>query len=570
MFGNMSVMDFRISKLHGENVISLIRPEVREGVFLDNSFRIVEDIAIDGFNMHDFNLVDNGERALIITRGVRNASEELSRVTGLEHGQCEANFLGIEEVDTKTWEPVWNWTSYERIGFDETTFKYGPAEHRCKKAWDFLHANAVDKCPDGDLVLSARHTDTIYKISKVDGSIVWRLGGLKNDFNLGNVNFSRQHDVRCRAQNETHTVISFLDNAKGEDPQTPTSSHSRGLLVALDHKNLNASLMATYNHPHGPGGYAHRRGSFQILENNHVFMGWSEHSLQTEHTPDGELILEAELLPHWLGTYRSYKFPFVGRPIDPPDVLSYSANIPEDVNRTATDVYVSWNGATEVAAWRLYKTSGTHRDATTELVATYAKTGFETLISFDGYAKYVLLEALDRDGVPLEHGRSRIITTPPPAILLTPSVAAEDLWIQQTKQAEQAELAKQIEEAEQAKQAEDAERVKQAEEAEQAKQAEQAAALAEQDELDDQEDQEEADEQLSSDQLIIITEAPGLAFLAGFLLCLLLSLLAWAIWWAGRSFWKVRTPWHQDAKQYQPLAAKEYAEVRETEVGSPV
>ncbi|KXT10724.1 hypothetical protein AC579_1837 [Pseudocercospora musae] len=427
LFGHMSAMDFKVSKYRDRNVLSMIRPEVREVVLVDDAFRIIEDVPVESLNMHDLNFIDDGKHALMITRGVVNASEELSKVTGLEHGRCEANFHGILELDTATWEPVWNWTSYDHIGFDDTSFKYGPATDRCKHEWDFLHANAVDKCPDGDILLSARHTDTIYKISKETGSIIWRLGGHKNDFDASNVNFSRQHDVRCRSQNETHTIITLMDNAKGEDPKRPTSAYSRGLQLSLNTVNMTAKIISHHRHP--DLGYTNRRGSYQLLPNNNVFMGWSERSLHSEHAPDGQLLMQARMLPEWLGSYRSFKFPFVGRPLDPPDVLSHAFTSAE--NSTMMNVYVSWNGATEVASWNLHRTDASGRAGATSLIASQMRTGFETTISFDGYAKFVIVEAMDKNGDVLENGRSQIFTTLLAKNMLTTEVAAEDLWLQQ-------------------------------------------------------------------------------------------------------------------------------------------
>jgi hypothetical protein len=123
-------------------------------------------------------------------------------------------------------------------------------------------------------LLSTRHSDTIYKISKDDGSIIWRLhghGGERSDFEMRNLNFSRQHHARIREQNETHTIISFLDNAVGADPQPATTEWSRGLLVALREDTMNAEIIASYGHPHK--GQTYRRGSYQTLPNGNVFMG---------------------------------------------------------------------------------------------------------------------------------------------------------------------------------------------------------------------------------------------------------------------------------------------------------
>lgn len=257
------------------------------------------------------------------------------------------------------------------------------------------HANSVDKVPDGDYVFSGRHCDTIFKISHVDGSIVWRLGGKNSDFEMNGIKFSRQHDVRCRGQNETHTLVSFLDNAQGEDGKPSTHEFSRGLLIALrtDTDPMEASLVASYDQPWG--GHAQRRGNFQVLDNGNVFMGWSEQGRHSEHSPDGTLLQQARFDLDWMGTYRNYKFPYVGRPNTIPDAkaVAYLQDEEEKVN-PIMKAWVSWNGDTEVKTWKLY--GGDSKDSMSEVDSAERK-GFETGFQQDGYMKWVNLKGLDKD-----------------------------------------------------------------------------------------------------------------------------------------------------------------------------
>lgn len=257
------------------------------------------------------------------------------------------------------------------------------------------HANSVDKTPEGDYILSARHTDTIYKVSGEDGEIIWRLGGLKSDFPIDEEwRFSRQHDVRFRGQNDSHILLSMLDNAVGRDDQPPTYDFSRGLLVAIDEKNRQVTLQKRFDHPLGHGHYAPRRGNYQVLDNGNVFIGWSERAIQSEHTPDGQPVMVARFKTDWLGTYRNYKFPFVGHPIEPPVAVSQAYLTSS--NYTRTKVYVSWNGATEIRTWNLYRTVANGQ--IDDHISTVGKTGFETEISCDGLVSYIVVEALNEHG----------------------------------------------------------------------------------------------------------------------------------------------------------------------------
>jgi hypothetical protein len=60
-------------------------------------------------------------------------------------------------------------------------------------------------------------------------------------------------------------------------------------------------------------------------------------------------------------------------------------------------VYASWNGATNVAAWRVF---GGRTPTKLPAVATAPKRGFETAINA-GARAYVAVEALDGKGHPL-------------------------------------------------------------------------------------------------------------------------------------------------------------------------
>lgn len=128
-------------------------------------------------------------------------------------------------------------------------------------------------------------------------------------------------------------------------------------------------------------------------------------------------------LNRWLKSYRSYKFPFVGRPAAPPDV--YAAVKSGDSLKTI--VHVSWNGATEVATWKLYKTTANGKSETSEPVMTAPRFGFETALEINGYATYVVLEGLDADGKSL--GRSGAFETVVSTSLPDEVLSNEKQWL---------------------------------------------------------------------------------------------------------------------------------------------
>ena len=82
-------------------------------------------------------------------------------------------------------------------------------------------------------------------------------------------------------------------------------------------------------------------------------------------------------------TYRAYRFAWQGHPTSPPDIAV-------DGNK----VYVSWNGATNVASWRVLQ--GDDKD-NLQATKTAAKSGFETAIPL-GAGQYVAVAALGANG----------------------------------------------------------------------------------------------------------------------------------------------------------------------------
>ena len=192
---------------------------------------------------------------------------------------------------------------------------------------------------------------------------------------------------------------------------------------------MTAEMVAHYDHPGGPGTYAYRRGNFQILPNNNTFLCWSEQSLQSEHTKDGTIIMEARMVPDWIGTYRGFKYEFVGLPKQPPDVLSKTESRGPVHNFTKTQVYVSWNGATEVKEWVFYKSS---EDGRTQVrIGSKPREGFETSFAWDGYASYIVVEGMDKTGNSL--GSSKVTKTEEPDNIDSGDVQKEMQWLQDAR-----------------------------------------------------------------------------------------------------------------------------------------
>ena len=147
---------------------------------------------------------------------------------------------------------------------------------------------------------------------------------------------------------------------------------------------MRAALVKAYTHT--PPVAAHIFGSVQTQPNGNVFVGWGAGPYFTEYAADGRVLYDATL-PHGGESYRTFRFPWSGRPVDSPALVARDGKL-----------YVSWNGTTETSAWQLQ--TGSTRSALSP-VSTVPKRRFETVLTPPPTAAYAAVTALDAGGKPL-------------------------------------------------------------------------------------------------------------------------------------------------------------------------
>lgn len=147
MFDNRNVEDFRLSHIRGEDLMTLVSQLDGTGVIMDDAYRILKERKIDRdakVNTHEFNFVDNGTRVLVVINDDRYAPLDQSREVGY-HGRCFANFQHFRELDTETWETVFDWDTRDHVRLSESTMTDGSLGERCAR-WDFLYAASFPLC----------------------------------------------------------------------------------------------------------------------------------------------------------------------------------------------------------------------------------------------------------------------------------------------------------------------------------------------------------------------------------------------------------------------------------------
>ena len=142
-FNNYQTFDFKVCSVNGEDMLTLIWPHGNVAAILDSSYETYKTIHIGktrdkSLNMHDFQIVENGTRALFLKKELKRASKKISKEIGY-NGNCNVKFIGFEEVNLATGKTLFTWTSEGRIGLDESAMTEAPVRMRCTgQSWDYL------------------------------------------------------------------------------------------------------------------------------------------------------------------------------------------------------------------------------------------------------------------------------------------------------------------------------------------------------------------------------------------------------------------------------------------------
>ena len=375
-----SARDFKMQYYQGKPVLTWWEGRVVAGhgvgeyVIFDSSYREIARVrAANGYrgDLHEF-LITPRDTALLTAYAPSRT--DLSPIGGPEHG---AVWDGVaQEVDIETGTVLFEWHSLEHVGIEES---YVEPPDDPDHLYDYFHINSIDVDHDGNLLLSARTTWTVYKVERDSGEVWWRLGGKKSDFEMGpDTQSAFQHDARRQGDG----TISIFDN--GAHPKV--HEQSRGIVVELDEEKMNARLV--YEYTSSEKLLSTSQGNMQALSNANVFIGWGSAPFISEFSRDGRLLLNAHFPPDG-ESYRAFRFPWRGYPSDDPAVAV------EQRPGDKVGLYASWNGATEVESWEVLTGSSPGR---LESVGSVPRDGFETAMLVQTSDPYVAVRARDRPG----------------------------------------------------------------------------------------------------------------------------------------------------------------------------
>jgi hypothetical protein len=322
-------------------------------------------------DLHDFHITPQDTAVLTAFDPI---DCDLAAVGGPSNGAVTDAIF--QELDLRTGLVRREWHSLDHVPLSDS---YSTASTTSTEwPFDYFHLNSIDQLPSGRTLISARNTWTLYELNTLTGQVLLRIGGKHSEVKLASgAATAYQHDATM-LENGT---ISIFDN--GGVPKV--QPQSLGLVVSVNPVTKTDTLVAQFAHPTALSSGS--QGDIQQLPDGDMFIGWGAEPYFSEFSASGQLLFDGHMHGSY-ESYRTYRFPWVGTPTTTPAIAAVGAN-------AKVTVYASWNGATQVASWRVF--AGTSPKALVP-VATAADAGFETAIATPARAPYVAVQALESSG----------------------------------------------------------------------------------------------------------------------------------------------------------------------------
>jgi hypothetical protein len=345
-----------------------------EEIIDDASYRQIARIhAGNGYSvdLHDFHITSDGTVLLTAFEPIKCDLDSL----GGPRGGAVTDSL-YEELDLRTGLVRREWHSVDHIPLTDSYST--PVTTSATLPFDFFHLNSIDQLAGGSTLISGRNTWGLYELNSETGQVLVRIGGKRSQIKLGSgTHTAYQHDAEVLPDGR----ISIFDN--GGVPMV--HPQSRGLIESIEPNSKSARALAEYEHPQGLDSGS--QGNLQMLAGGNVFIGWGSEPYFSEFSASGQLLYDAHMHGSYQA-YRAYRFPWTGAPEDAPRALASTSH-------GRQTVYVSWNGDTRTASWRLLAGPSAKQ---LSAIATAGRTGFETAIGAPKPAAYLAVQALDAAG----------------------------------------------------------------------------------------------------------------------------------------------------------------------------
>lgn len=264
-------------------------------VVLDANFREIDRVSTVGLNHtdnHDFLIRPNGNYVLLAYHGVRR---DMTAVGGTANQLVEESV--VQEID-RARNVHFQWSSWPTI----------PITEALRSGSDYAHVNSVFVDADGNFIVSLRGVSQVVKVERATGNVLWRLGGVANQFTFLNDPYNGICGQHTASIVPGGNLLVF-DNGQLCPPATTGRLNiTRAAEYRLDLTAMTATLVWSYAQP---GAYTSSQGSAQRLANGNTLIGWGNGPAMAATEVDSQGVKQWELRAELGGapvvTYRAIR-----------------------------------------------------------------------------------------------------------------------------------------------------------------------------------------------------------------------------------------------------------------------
>lgn len=283
-----------------------------QGLVLDENYQIVDNVQFASLDTGEKVPLDNyqftmlGEKHYLLTSYAGKYADNIP--ASIKSSNMESRVVSAMIQEVSNGDIIFEWDSTNHPELYELSTA-GNDFYNTSSFWaDYAHLDSVVMDQDQNFICSFRNLDTILKIDRTTGDIMWKLGGAADDFGLTpDEKFSKQHDVRITPDGE----ITLFNN--GNEGNSDESGQTTIMKFKLDES---AKTVLDFQEYACEGQFSSSMGSAQKTGDSRFVIGWGE---RVTHSPlfseidfeSGEILFEI-LSPsdegNFPNVYKVYKF----------------------------------------------------------------------------------------------------------------------------------------------------------------------------------------------------------------------------------------------------------------------
>jgi Arylsulfotransferase (ASST) len=363
--------DFRVQQLGTQPVLTWWQGYMNHGsgrgeeIIFNRAYQQIGVVnaanGLQGTDLHEFLLTPQGDAYIVAVQPLVWPGTRKPLMNSV-----------VQEIDVKTGLVLFEWDALDHVPVSASYYK---TPKQPGFVWDPFHVNSVVLDRDGNLIVSMRNTWGTYKINHSTGAVMWTLGTSKSSFRMGSgTRTAFQHAAVVQPDG----LLTMFDDGAGPPRK---EGQSRALTISLNLQKMTATLVRQYTHR--PGLSSNYEGNAQPLPGGDVLVGWGQQPYFTEFNSRGQIDYDVRFASA-TDSYRAYRFPWSAQPPTLPAIAISRG-------RRSTTAYASWNGATNVSAFRVLAGSSPSKLSP---LRTVRKRGFETALFIRSTAKYFAVQAL--------------------------------------------------------------------------------------------------------------------------------------------------------------------------------